>query len=512
MLLAFAATAQGQLAAGTAPAAQEGAPAAAQKGAPAEQKGAPAAAQKGAPAAAQKGAPAAAQKGAPAAAQRAASPGAREGAPAAAQRAASPAVAAAAAVAAGAEGGPGVLERSAAFARGEYEWFHAHPELSNQERETAARMATALESMGAKVWRGVGGTGVVALLEGEKAGPRVTVLYRADMDGLPVEEQTQLPYRSQTPGVMHACGHDLHMATALGALRTLAETRSDWSGSVLFVAQPAEEISGGAKQMLADPGFRQILARTGKPRVAFAVHDAADIPAGQVAVSAGYTTANVDSVDITLHGRDGHGAKPQLTVDPIVMAAELVLQLQTIVSRRIPPEADAVVTIGKIAAGTTHNIIPSSADLLLTVRSYDDETRRTLLAEIEHITRSVAASYHAPTPPKVSVRKDFTPAGLNDEAWSARIRARFEALLGKERVVPIPPSMGGDDFARFGRELSIPTVYWRLGAVPAPAYAQRDRKPLPSLHSATWAPDVRVALPVGIQTTVAAIREGLSAP
>jgi len=404
------------------------------------------------------------------------------------------------------------LERSTAFALGEYEWFHAHPELANQERETAARLASALEAMGAKVWRGVGGTGVVALLEGEKQGPRVTVLYRADMDGLPVTERTELPYRSQSPGVMHACGHDLHMATALGALRTLAETRRDWSGTVLFIGQPAEEVSGGAKQMLADPTLRQVLARTGKPRVAFAVHDAADIPAGQVAVSAGYTTANVDSVDITLYGRDGHGAKPQQTVDPIVMAAELVLQLQTIVSRRIPPEAQAVVTVGKIAAGTTHNIIPSSADLLLTVRSYDDETRRTLLAEIEHITKSVALSYHAPTPPKVSVRKDFTPAGLNDEAWSARIRARFEALLGKDRVVPIPPSMGGDDFARFGRELSIPTVYWRLGAVPAQAYAQRAQKPLPSLHSATWAPDVRTALPVGIQASVAAIRDALGAP
>jgi hippurate hydrolase len=404
------------------------------------------------------------------------------------------------------------LDRSVAFALGEYEWFHAHPELSHQERETAARLATALEGLGAKVWRGVGGTGVVALLEGEKPGPRVTVLYRADMDGLPVNERTELPYRSQTPGVMHACGHDLHMATALGALRTLSETRRDWSGTVLFIGQPAEEVSGGAKQMLADATLRQVLARTGKPRVAFAVHDAADLPAGQVAVSAGYTTANVDSVDITLHGRDGHGAKPQLSVDPIVMAAELVLQLQTIVSRRIPPEADAVVTVGKIAAGTTHNIIPSSADLLLTVRSYDDETRRTLLAEIEHIAKSVALSYHAPAPPEVSVRPDFTPAGLNDDAWSARIRARFEALLGKDRVVPIPPSMGGDDFARFGRELAIPTVYWRLGAVPQRAYAQRATRPLPSLHSATWAPDARTALPVGIQTSVAAIREALAAP
>jgi hippurate hydrolase len=404
------------------------------------------------------------------------------------------------------------IARSAAFALGEYQWFHAHPELANQERETAARLAAALEAMGYRVWRGVGGTGVVATLEGEKPGPRAAVLYRADMDALPVTEATSLAYRSQTPGVMHACGHDLHMATALGALRTLANTRREWSGTILFVGQPAEEVSGGAKQMLADPRFREILARTGKPRVAFAVHDAAELPAGQVAVSAGPTTANVDSIDLTLYGRDGHGAKPHLTVDPIVMAAEVVMQLQTIVSRRIPPEADAVVTVGRIGAGTTYNIIPASAELLLTVRSQDDVTRRTLLGEIEHIAQSVAISYHAPAPPKFSVRKDFTPAGVNDEAWSTRLRSRFEALLGKERVVPIPPSMGGDDFARFGRELGIPTVYWRLGAVPATAYAQRATKPLPSLHSATWAPDARTALPVGIQTSVAALREGLSSP
>ncbi|HWO08015.1 MAG TPA: peptidase dimerization domain-containing protein, partial [Polyangiaceae bacterium] len=194
------------------------------------------------------------------------------------------------------------------------------------------------------------------------------------------------------------------------------------------------------------------------------------------------------------------------------MAAEVVMQLQTIVSRRIAPETDAVVTVGRIQAGSTHNVIPASAELWLTVRSYDEPTRRTLLDEIAHIAKSVALSYHAPVPPKVVQRKEFTPAGRNDQDWSARLRARFEALLGTDRVVPIPPSMGGDDFARYGQELGIPAVYWRLGAVPAAAYAQRNDKPLPSLHSATWAPDARVALAIGIQTVVAALHEGLSAP
>jgi amidohydrolase len=402
------------------------------------------------------------------------------------------------------------LAQTAAYALDEYRWFHAHPELSNQEHETSARVATALEGLGYEVQRGVGGTGLVAVMKGEKPGAGPTVLYRADIDGLPVQEQTGLAYSSQKPGVMHACGHDLHIATALGALRSMATTRSTWSGTIVFVAQPAEEIGAGARQMLADERLRGILARTGKPRVALALHDAADLPAGQVAVSGGPTTANVDSVDITLFGRDGHGSKPHLAVDPVVMAAELVMQLQTIVSRRIAPEVAAVVTVGKIQAGTTHNVIPATAELALTVRSFDEATRSQLLGEIEHITRSLAESYHAPTAPKVSRRKDYTPAGHNDDAWSARLRTRFEVLLGKERVVPIPPSMGGDDFARFGRDLAVPVVYWRLGAVPAAAFEGRAKKPLPSLHSASWAPDAKAALPVGIQTVVAALHEGLT--
>jgi amidohydrolase len=402
------------------------------------------------------------------------------------------------------------LAQAAGYALDEYRWFHAHPELSNEEHETAARIAAALEGMGYEVRRGVGGTGLIALLKGERPGAGPTVLYRADIDGLPVQERTGLPYSSQKPGVMHACGHDLHIATALGALRIMATNRSSWSGTIVFVAQPAEEIGAGARQMLADAKLRQVLAQTGKPRIALALHDAADLPAGQVAVSGGPTTANVDSVDITLFGRDGHGSKPHLTVDPVVMAAELVMQLQTIVSRRIAPEVAAVVTVGKIQAGSTHNVIPATAELALTVRSFDEETRRKLLGEIEHITRSLADSYHAPAAPKVSSRKDYTPAGHNDDGWSARLRTRFEALLGKERVEPIPPSMGGDDFARFGRDLGIPVVYWRLGAVPPAAFAQRADKPLPSLHSATWAPDAKAALPVGIQTVVAALHEGLT--
>lgn len=407
-----------------------------------------------------------------------------------------------------------VLARAYDRALTEYRWLHQHPELSNQERETAAHLAKALRALGFAVQEGIGGTGLTATLRGRKAGggSGPVVLYRADMDGLPVQENTGLSYSSRNQGVMHACGHDVHMATALGALEVMARTRGDWAGTVLFVAQPAEELGAGARQMLADPEFRKLMATLGKPTVALALHDAANLPAGQVALSPGYVTANVDSVDIVLHGRGGHGAQPHEAIDPVVMAAEVVLQLQTIVARRIPPDRRAVVTVGKIQAGTKHNIIPPSAELLLTVRSYDDATRQTLLAEIEHIAHSVATSYHAPRPPEVTQRDEFTPSGFNDEAWSQRLKARFEALLGAEQVNDMPPTMGGEDFAQFGRQLGIPGVLWRLGAVPPDAFARRAERSLPGLHSDGWAPDAAAALPVGIQTVVAALHEALGDP
>ncbi len=392
---------------------------------------------------------------------------------------------------------------------GDYQWFHAHPELSNRESATAERLAAALEALGFEVTRGIGGHGLAAVLRGERPGPGPVVLYRADMDALPVTEQTDLPFRSENPGVMHACGHDLHMAIALGALRAMRALRPRWAGTLLFIAQPAEELGAGAARMLADPKLSQILASLGKPRVALAIHDSADLPAGTVAVSGGWVTANVDSVDIVLHGRGGHGAKPHESIDPIVMAAAAILEFQTIVSRRVPPDKPAVVTVGKVAAGTKHNIIPPSAELLLTVRSYDDATRATLLAEIRHIARSVAASHHAPQPPDVSVDETYTPSGHNDEAWSERLVGVFSRQLGAERVVPIPPTMGGEDFAQFGRQLGIPSVMWRVGAVAPEAMQETVR---PGLHSDHWAPDAARALPVGVQTVVAALFEALSAP
>ncbi|MFN8610955.1 MAG: amidohydrolase [Vulcanimicrobiota bacterium] len=378
-----------------------------------------------------------------------------------------------------------------------YRWFHAHPELSNQEKQTAARLAQELSKIGLEVHEGIGGAGIVAILRGKPGGP--VVLYRADMDGLPVQEATGLAYASQVPGVMHACGHDLHMACAVAALGSLAGKRDQWSGTIVFVGQPAEEIGAGARGMLADPRFGQLLHKAGgTPRMALALHDSATLPVGQVSLSEGYINANVDSVDIVVHGLGGHGAHPDSAVDPIVMASEIVLSLQTIISRRLEPGAKAVITVGKFQAGSKHNIIPPRAELALTVRSYDEPTRQKLLSEIRHVTLSVAAAYHAPKPPEVKVAEaDFTPSVYNDPLWTRRLLPVLEKRLGKVNLIEQAPSMGGEDFSEFSRRLKIPGVMFSLGAVD-PTLVKKGG-PLPGLHSDRFAPDAGPALKVGAE-------------
>lgn len=385
-----------------------------------------------------------------------------------------------------------------------YEWFHAHPELSGQEQHTARYLADRLRQLGLTVTEGVGGHGIVGVLQ-NGAGP--VVLYRADMDGLPVLERTGLPYASKNQGVMHACGHDVHMATAIGVLESLVAQRDAWAGSIVFVGQPAEEIGKGARAMLGDQKFKAILKTVGKPDVALALHDGS-IAAGDVSLVEGFHHANVDSVDITLFGKGGHGARPHETVDPVVMGAELVLALQTIVSRRIPPDARAVVTVGRFSAGTKHNIIAPEATLLLTVRSYTDETRRSLLAEIKHITASVAQSHHAPRPPSVVIESDYTPAAYNDPQWTNTLRARFKQEFGSSHVFQQQPSMGGEDFGMYGKTLKIPAVMWTVGALPR-NLAKKPVSSRPGLHSDAWAPDPKPTLKAAIQSMTAAILEVL---
>ena len=388
-----------------------------------------------------------------------------------------------------------------------YRWFHTHPELSNQEKQTSQRLAQELKKLGLEVEEGIGGYGIMAILRGRPGGP--VVLYRADMDALPVQEATGLPYASQVPQVMHACGHDLHMACAVAALGELSKKHDQWTGTIVFVGQPAEEVGDGAKRMISDPKFQKVLDRAGgKPRMAFALHDSATLPVGKVSLSPGYIAANVDSVDIIIHGLGGHGAHPDSAIDPIVMASEIVMSLQTIVSRRLEPGAKALVTVGKFVAGSKHNIIPPKAELALTVRSYDEKTRQRLLAEIRHISLNIAAAYHAPTPPEVRHdESDFTPSCYNDPEWVTRLRPVFVNKLGAQNMVNQEASMGGEDFSEYPRMLKIPGVMFSLGAVD-PLKVQKGEA-LPGLHSDRFAPDAGPALEVGSQLVQACLLEAL---
>ena len=389
-----------------------------------------------------------------------------------------------------------------------YREFHARPELSQKEAATAAKIAALWREAGCEVTEGVGGHGVVALLR-NGAGP--TVMLRTDLDGLPVTEQTGLPYASQVRvkdaggtevGVMHACGHDIHMTTLVGVARFLAAHKDLWKGTVMLVGQPAEETLVGAQAMLDDGLFR----RFPKPDFAIAEHCDASLAAGHVGVRAGLTLANSDTVDITVRGRGGHGAYPHATIDPIVQAADLVLALQTLVSREVPPTEPAVITVGAIHGGTKHNIIGDSCHLQVTVRSYSDKVRDLLLEGIERKAKAIAAGAKAPEP-TITVGKG-TPALENDARLTARMESVFRRLFGNARVVPAEQSMGAEDFSRFGRA-GVPIVMFRLGTVVA---ARLDRyrtngQPPPSLHSPLFYPDAEPALETGVVAMTSATLE-----
>jgi amidohydrolase len=387
-----------------------------------------------------------------------------------------------------------------------YRHLHAHPELSLQESETAALVAGRLTEAGYTVTTGVGGHGVVGVLE-NGSGPRL--LLRGDTDGLPVTEDTGLSYASRvrvprddgsTTGVMHACGHDLHVTNLLGVAQLLAAQRQLWSGTLLVVAQPAEEVGAGAKAMIED-GFEE---RFGRPDYAISLHAEAALPAGQVATTSGFTAANVDSVDITIFGRGGHGARPHQTVDPIVTAAYTITALQTLVSRRVDPLERAVVTVGSIHGGFKHNVIPDDVHLQLTVRSYTDAVRDTLLEGIRQIAVDTCQSFRCPQPPKVVVKEAYTPAAYNDPELTRAATGLFRSLLGEGNVREWPPSMGGEDFGRYARHFGIPGLQFRLGTVAPKQFEQSRREggePLPSLHSSRYAPLPEPTLATGIRAT-----------
>jgi amidohydrolase len=406
---------------------------------------------------------------------------------------------------------------------GIYKDIHTHPELSGHEERTASQIAKELRAAGCQVTEHLGkyensklrGYGVVGVM---KNGDGPTVLVRTDMDALPVEEETGLPYASKAVAkndegkdvhVMHACGHDAHMAAFIGTARALAKLKDQWHGTILFVAQPAEELGNGARALLKDG----LYDRFGKPNFALGFHDKADLETGRIGVTEGYTSANVDSVDVTVRGVGGHGGYAYKTKDPIVLAAEMINAWQTIASRENNPLDPIVVTVGSIHGGTKHNIIPDEVKMQLTVRTYKAETRERVLAAIERIAKGIAGAGGVPPEraPVVSVSKDqFCPATYNNPELTKQLVAVWKNSLGNDNVKMVDPTMGGDDFSEYSlADHSIPAVYFHFGAVEPAKMAEYKQagKELPTLHSSKFAPVPEPTIRVGIIGMTSAVLE-----
>ena len=402
-------------------------------------------------------------------------------------------------------------EVRAAYPRSEalYIDLHQHPELSFHEVATAAKLAKELRQLGYDVTEHVGRVGVVGVLK-NGAGP--TVMLRTELDALPVTEDTGLPYASTVRtkddsgldvGVMHACGHDIHMAAWVGTARIMAENRGSWRGTLVLIGQPAEETVSGAKAMIADG----LLTRFPRPDFALAVHDDAGAPAGMVGFHAGPILTNSDAVTIRIFGRGGHGARPEATVDPIVIAARTILALQTIVSREISPLDAAVITVGSIHGGTKNNIIPDEVVLQLTVRSFTEPVRAHLLSAIDRIAAAEAAAAGAPRAPIVE-RSQPVQALVNDTAMTRNVSAMLIRELGSARVKDTPPEMASEDFSQF-QLAGVPTLMLRIGAVEQSKYdaAMKSGAALPTLHSSKFAPDREPAIKTAMLAEVLALRQ-----
>jgi len=405
------------------------------------------------------------------------------------------------------------IEKVYPDARALYLDLHQNPELSGHETQTATKLAARLRSSGYDVTEHVGGTGIVALL---KNGTGPTIMLRTELDALPVEEKTGLPYASKVRTkddagrdvpVMHACGHDLHMAALVGTAEVMARSKDTWHGTLMLIGQPAEETISGADGMIHDGLFTRFL----KPDVAVALHVGNELPAGMVAITPGTYNTNADSVRIVIYGKGGHGASPHTAVDPIVIAARTILALQTITSREIKPGEMAVVTVGYIHAGTKNNIIPDQAEMGLTVRTFKQDVRKQVLAAITRITKAEAAAAGAPREPLID-RYEGTDAVYNDPALAQRLRSPLEAALGKDKVVIAEPITPSEDFSYFV-EQGIPGFYFSLGGADPEKFAQAKAAGtmLPSNHSPLFAPDVDPALRTGIMAEVAVLRNLLNA-
>jgi hippurate hydrolase len=387
--------------------------------------------------------------------------------------------------------------------------LHQYPELSSHETRTAALLAQRLRQLGYEVTENVGGTGVVGIM---KNGSGPTVMLRTELDALPVEEQTGLPYASKVRTkddsgrdvpVMHACGHDLHMSSWWATAAIMAHTKDTWHGTLMLIAQPAEETISGAKRMVEDGLF----TRFPKPNIGVALHDTNEMPVGQVGITPEYTYANADSLRITVYGKGGHGARPDTTIDPIVIASSIVVRLQSIVSREIRAGEVAVITVGYFQAGTKNNIIPDQAQMGLTVRSYKPEVRKHLLTAIERIANGEAEAGGAEKMPLIE-EYESTSAVYNDPILTRHLAATLETALGKGNVVVQPPTIVSEDYSVFV-EQGVPSFYFRLG-VADPEKLRQARaagKELPSNHSPLFAPVAEPSLRTGITAEVAVLRD-----
>ncbi|NMN98315.1 amidohydrolase [Antrihabitans stalactiti] len=395
-----------------------------------------------------------------------------------------------------------------------YMEVHSDPELSMQEHATARLVVAALAGTGCEITENVGGTGVVAVLDN---GPGPVVMLRADMDALPVAEQTGLPYAStktaidpsgNTVPVMHACGHDMHVTCLVGALHLLSDAREQWSGTVLGVFQPGEETCEGAKAMLADG----IFDRFPKPSIILGQH-VAPLPSGMIGHGSGPVMAAADYVWVTLHGRGAHGSMPERSVDPVLMAAATVMRLEAIISREVASREQAVVTVGVVQAGNAPNVIPESARLGISCRTYSHEVRDTVRAAVERIIRAEALASNAPKDPEFDWYVQ-APVTVNDPAATVKTIGAFEAHFGADRVRPIPPASGSEDVAEFGNAIEVPLVFWFWGGTDPKVFADDVSLGVspPSNHSAYFAPVIEPTITTGVEALTVAALTWLGSP
>ncbi len=381
--------------------------------------------------------------------------------------------------------------------------LHRNPELAFEEKQTAAKLAARLKELGYEVTTGVGGTGVVGVLK-NGAGP--VAMLRTELDALPVTEQTGLPFASLKTGVMHACGHDLHMAAWAGTAQWMAAHRAQWHGTLMLIGQPAEEVAAGAAAMLKDGLF----VRFPKPDFAIALHDDDTLPAGVIGYHPGFFRAAVDSVTVTIFGRGGHGAMPQNTVDPVVIAARTVLTWQTIVSRENDPQNPVVITVGAINGGTKSNIIPDQVQMLLSVRTFDAQVRKHVLESIARIAKGEAAVSGAPREPLI----EHTLSGeavYNDPELTGRLAAVLKKGMPPGNVVEMPAKMTSEDFCEYGRA-GVKAVLLHIGAVDAGKLAESRRTgvPVPAPHSPQWAPVREITLKAAVEAETIALLDLLN--